>query len=87
MIRLEINPLDQKDIIELLEYALEKKIEEGEEVSGRHHWDSSRYYAFRIPQLIKIMNGKNVSPGIYQSSLPKKIKTKPDKEDKIEFYF
>ena len=25
MIRLEINPLDQKDIIELLEYALEQK--------------------------------------------------------------
>lgn len=87
MIRLEINPLDQKDIIELLEYALAKKLEEGEEVSGRHHWDSRGYYRMRIPQLIMIMNGKNVSPGIYQSSAPRRIKKTEDKEDKIDFYF
>lgn len=80
MIRLEINPLDQKDIIELLEYALEqKKVDYNKEAYPK-------YWEIRVPQLLAIMNGKNVAPSIMKSTLPRAIK-KEDKEEKIPFYW
>lgn len=64
MIRIEMNPLDQKDILDLLDYALEMQYLE------RRKPDSMYYYwNLRIPQLKAIILGKNVSPGIYRSSM------------------
>lgn len=80
MIRIEMNPLDQKDIIDLLQYALEQKQTDYSKEAYSNYWK------IRVPQLLDIMNGKNVNPCIVKSTLPKAIK-KEDKEEKIPFYW
>ena len=69
MIKLEINPLDQKDIIELLDYAKEQKNLNKPVLKGSQRWDDTKYWEIRISQLKAIINGKNIRNGIYSSSL------------------
>lgn len=64
MIRIEMNPLDQKDILDLLDYALEMQYLTRREKESMYY-----YWNLRIPQLKAVVLGKNVSPGIYQSSM------------------
>ena len=65
---IEISPNDQRDLIKLLDYALEKKKEESKE-DGRHKWDDSGWYELRVYQLKKIIKGYRPYSSIYQSSL------------------
>lgn len=84
MIRIEMNPNDQKDIIELLYYSLGKKLEE--EDKGK--WNNKNYWRIRIEQLLQIMGGKNVSPAVVRSSMPHPIKRgKRDLEMEITMLF
>lgn len=69
MTNVELSPNDREDILQLLDYALEKKKQEKPEKIGRWHWDNSKYWEFRIPQLKELIKGKKVYSGIYQSSM------------------
>jgi hypothetical protein len=53
MIKLEINPLDQKDIIELLDYAKEQKKLNKPVLRGSQRWDDTKYWNYRIEYLKK----------------------------------
>ena len=68
MVEIKLSPLDQKDLLELLEYALKKKLEE-KPITGRHKWDDSGWYKLRVYQLKKIIKGYRPYSSIYQSSL------------------
>ena len=68
MVEIKLSQLDQKDLIELLNYALEKKKEEPKE-TGKHHWDNTGWYEIRVHQLKQIVKGRKVYDTIYQSSL------------------
>lgn len=64
MIRIEMSPNDQKDIIDLLDYALDMQY------LTRHEKDSFYlYWKLRIPQLKVVLLGKNMTPPIYKSAL------------------
>lgn len=67
MIRIEMNPLDQKDMLELLDFALKMKYLM--RPIKKHEYNDYGYWQMRIPQLKAILNGKNVSPGIYKSTM------------------
>lgn len=67
MIRIEMNPNDQKDIIELLDFALEMKYVMQPTKYGS--FNDYGYWKIRIPQLKVVLLGKNTSPAIYKSSL------------------
>lgn len=69
MVEIKLSPLDQKDLLELLEYALQKKLKEPPEKRGRYTWDESGWYKLRIYQLSQIIKGKKVYDTICQSSL------------------
>lgn len=70
MIRIEMSPYDQKDILELLDLTL-NYLEESlkKEKYGRWEWSNAGYWKHRIPQLKQVMSGKNTTPPIYKSSL------------------
>ena len=55
MITIYIEPNDKADLVELLDYALKKKIEDDLENS----WKDSEYWRIRIPQLQQLVAGKN----------------------------
>ena len=80
MVEIKLEPLDQKDLIELLDYALEKKKEEPQ-ITGKHHWDDNGWYELRVYQLKQLIKGKKVYDTIYQSSLGGIVK---DIEDTID---
>ena len=66
MIRIEMSPYDQKDILELLDLSLEFiKYDK----YGRWKWTSAGYWKHRIPQLKQVMSGRDGTPPIYRSSL------------------
>lgn len=58
MIKLEINPLDQKDIIELLDYAKEQKNLNKPVLRGSQRWDDTKYWNYRIEYLKKVILGE-----------------------------
>lgn len=71
MIRIELEPLEQKDILEMLDYASEMK-EKNRPVrkTGRSAvWDDTDYWINRIEILKRILQGKAVRESIYRSSL------------------
>ena len=70
MIKLEINPLDQKDIIELLEYAKEQKKLNKPILKGSQRWDDTKYWNYRIEYLKKVILGEiTYRTQVYKSSM------------------
>lgn len=70
MIKLEINPLDQKDIIELLDYAKEQKNLNKPVLIGSQRWDDTKYWNYRIEYLKKVILGKVIyKTQVYKSSM------------------
>ena len=63
MIRIEISHNDQKDIINLLDYALQKKKEDDDKEAYPKYWE------IRISQLKQVLNGKNVNDSITKSTI------------------
>lgn len=70
MIKLEINPLDQKDIIELLDYAKEQKNLNKPVLRGSQRWDDTKYWNYRIEHLKKVILGEiTYRTQVYKSSM------------------
>ena len=70
MIKLEINPLDQKDIIELLDYAKEQKKLNKPVLKGSQRWDDTKYWNYRIEYLKKVILGEiTYRTQVYKSSM------------------
>ena len=70
MIKLEINPLDQKDIIELLDYAKEQKNSNKPVLRGSQKWDDTKYWNYRIEYLKKVILGEiTYRTQVYKSSM------------------
>lgn len=70
MIRLEINPLDQKDIIELLDYAKEQKELNKPVLRGSQRWDDTKYWNYRIEYLKKVILGEiTYRTQVYKSNM------------------
>ena len=69
MIRIELEPLEQKDILEMLDYASEMKEKNRPSKIEPHKWDDTNYWIMRIDQLKQILNGKVVRDSVYRSSL------------------
>lgn len=70
MIKLEINPLDQKDIIELLDYAKEQKNLNKPILKGSQRWDDTKYWNYRIEYLKKVILGEiTYRTQVYKSSM------------------
>ena len=61
---INLNPNDRDDILQLLDYALEYKLQE----PHKNNWNESGYWKIRIPQLKKLIKGSKVNETIYQSS-------------------
>lgn len=69
MTEINLSPNDQKDILELLDYALEKKQEEKIGTTNATKWDDRKYWQLRVPQLKALINGYKGYSSIYQSSM------------------
>lgn len=72
MERIELSPLDKKDLLELLEFAkLYKEMTRPAERKGTsgYKWDDYKWWCMRIEQLKAVINGRNVSDSLIGSSL------------------
>ena len=69
MIKIEISPYDQKDLLELLDFALEMKKITRPKNKTKGNFNDYGFWEIRIPQLKYIISGKDVSPAIYKSAL------------------
>lgn len=78
MIRIEMSPYDQKDILELLDYAKEQKIINKPILRGSQKWDDSGYWEFRVEHLKKVIEGKVHNESIYKSTLIDYMEKKRD---------
>lgn len=72
MERIELSPLDKKDLLELLEYA--KLYKEMTRPAARnkkssYRWDDTEWWSMRIEQLKAVINGRNVNDSLLGSSL------------------
>lgn len=81
MIRLEINPLDQRDVVELLDYAKEQKLHNRPVLKGSQRWDDTNYWVYRIEYLKKVILGKINNSSIYKSTLQYLEKVKNDSDN------
>lgn len=83
---INISPFDQKDLIELLDYASAMKEEQRpQKRKGRGStWDDTDYWVMRIEQLKMLLKGRNVSNSLYGSSLPE---GEPNEFDKRKEYY
>ena len=72
MDRIELSPLDKKDLLEILEYAkLFKEMSRPSKRTGTsgYKWDDYKWWCMRIDQLKAVINGRNVSDSLIGSSL------------------
>lgn len=69
MERIELSPLDKKDLLELLDYVLEVKRANRPVLKGSYKWDDTNYWELRISQLKQVLNGKNVNDSITKSTI------------------
>lgn len=69
MALIEITPNERDDIIQLLNYALEKKREDTPDRKFGSTWDDIKYWELRIPQLKLAIQGKVQTTGIYRSCM------------------
>lgn len=83
---INISPFDQKDILELLDYAKEMKEEHRPpSKTGRGSmWDDTNYWVMRIEQLKQLIKGRNVGTSLYRSTLPE---AEPPQEEKNKQYY
>lgn len=86
MIRIELSPFDEKDILELLDYAKEMKEQHRPQKKGKGHdgWDDTDYWLMRIEQLKEIIKSRNINDNLYGSSLPE---GEPNELDKRKEYY
>lgn len=66
MVKIELNPNDVQDLLEILEYA-KKQCEINMPTDKRKRWNDLRYYIIRIEQLKELLKGKDKSV-IYRSN-------------------
>lgn len=66
MTEVQLSPNDRDDILELLDYALQKKLEEPR---GKQPFNMGGYWLLRIPQLKDLVKGKKIYDSIKQSSM------------------
>lgn len=72
MDKIELNPLDKKDLLEVLDYAInQKEINRPVRVTkrGKTKWDDTTYWIMRIKQLKKVINGYSTEGSYIQSSM------------------
>ena len=72
MERIELSPLDKKDLLEILEFAkLFKEMTRPKQKTGYsgYKWDDYKWWCMRIDQLKAIINGRNVNDSLIGSSL------------------
>lgn len=69
MALIEITPNDRDDMIQLLNYALDKKRKEKPEGKFGSTWNDSKYWEIRIPQLKLVLQGKMQNNVVYRSSM------------------
>ena len=67
MTEVELEPNDRDDILQLLDYALKKKLEEPVD-TGKRHFNIKGYWELRVPQLKRLIKGKKQF-SVYRSSL------------------
>ena len=68
MEKIELNSYDKKDLLELLDYACEKKLKEKVPKKVLEKWDEKNYWKMRIEHLKRIINGYTNSGSYIQSS-------------------
>lgn len=85
MERIEISPLDKKDLLELLDYAKEKKREDFESADKREKWDDTKWWEIRIQQLKMVLNGYDYTSTV-QSSY-QTIDREMNKKDKDRYRY
>ena len=86
MERIELNPLDKKDLLELLEYAKKQKELNRPEQKDRHYWDDTNWWLLKIEQLKMIINGESVSGSYIQSSY-QTLNTEMSQEEKAKWRY
>lgn len=72
MERIELSPLDKKDLLELLEFAkLYKEMTRPakRDKKSSYRWDDTEWWSMRIEQLKAVINGRNVNDSLVGSSL------------------
>jgi hypothetical protein len=72
MVRIDLSPLDKKDLLELLDYAKEQKIANKPEIKSQraNRWDDTNFWLLRISQLKAVINGKPIYDNTVKSSMP-----------------
>ena len=85
MDRINLNPLDKKDLLELLEYARQKKLEDDINSTRKDHFRMGKYWDMRIEQLKDIVNGSIVDIGI-QSTM-RTMQNPLTKKEKAHFKY
>jgi hypothetical protein len=72
MEKIELSPLDKKDLLELLDYAKEQKIANKPEIKLQraNRWDDTNFWLLRISQLKAVINGKPIYDNTVKSSMP-----------------
>lgn len=82
MIRIELEPLEQKDLLEILDYASDmKEYHRPPKNRQGNKWDDTDYWINRIEVLKRIVQGKAIRDSVYRSSLGT-IDTGKNEEDK-----
>lgn len=69
MERIELSPLDKKDLLELLDYIKDVKKLNRPVLKGSNKWDDTKFWEIRIEQLKQVINGKNFNYSLIGSSL------------------
>lgn len=63
-----LEPLDKKDLLEILDYALEKKHNETTKYHTQAKWSDVKWWDIRIKQLKKLINGYDPHNTVFRSS-------------------
>lgn len=82
MEKIELSPLDKKDLLELLDYAKEQKIANRPEIKSQraNRWDDTNFWLLRISQLKAVINGRPVYDNTVKSSIPEYDSVERDEE-------
>lgn len=81
---IELSPNDKKDLLELLDYAKEKKLEEDLKLSNKQI-KYGKYWSLRINQLKMVIKGYSVRSGVQSSFLTIDREPNQREKDKIKY--